>query len=123
MKSALEYLIGERIVDLSTGISSVYPLDNTTGDPVYTSMMVYTRIDFKNYNLSIFNNHEIIGPNNNSPINMTGEKVISVEENENEAIILLEKNDVIKIDLRDSAYNDPEAMCLYGPNNLCVVWN
>ena len=88
-----------------------------------TSMLVYTEINFENYELSIFNSHEIISTNNKFLINMIGQKVISVEENNVEAHIKFENNDVIKIQLGDEAYNGPEAMCLCGPDRLCVVWN
>ncbi len=86
-------------------------------------MTAYTHISFKNYRLSIFNNHEVISISNHSLINLIGARVVSVKESLEEIIISFENNDAIRIDLDDSAFNDPESLVLYGPNNLIVVWN
>jgi hypothetical protein len=123
MATHLELLIGEKIINIDTGFSSVYPLNNDTKDFSSSSMLVSTEIYFEHYTLSIFNNHELISADNHPILDIIGKKVASVQESDSEVQLRLTNNDIIKVNLSDEAYNDPEAMCLQGPDNLIVVWN
>jgi hypothetical protein len=123
MRSKLELLMGERVINVSSGLSSVFPLEDSTKDNLKTSMLVYTQVIFENYTLNIYNDHELVSEKNHSLLNIVGEKVIGIQELDKEANIKLENDDILKINLKDEAYNDPEAMSLNGPDNLCIVWN
>ena len=123
MRSKLELLMGERVINVSSGLSSVFPLEDSTKDNLKTSMLVYTQVIFENYTLNIYNDHELVSEKNHSLLNIIGEKVIGVQQLDEEANIKLENDDILRINLKDEAYNDPEAMSLHGPDNLCIVWN
>jgi|SRR5450432_1528905 hypothetical protein len=123
MSSKLDLLIGQKINKVNTGFSSVYALDAEIANDLSSSMIVHTQIFFQIYQLNIFNDHELVSSYGNSMENDIGQSVISIEESEKEALILLENGDFIKIHLSDEAFNEPEAMCLYGPDNLIVIWN
>lgn len=123
MTSRLALLIGQKIKEINTGFSSVYPLDSSEKFDLNASILVHTKINFEEYTLSIFNKHELKSKKNHAFIDTIGETVISILETEFEALIKLGNKDIIRINLEDDAYNDPEAMCLHGPNDLCIVWN
>jgi len=123
MSSKLNPLIDQKIQEVNTSFSSVYALDAEIANDLSSSMIVHTQIIFQMYQLNIFNDHEMVSSYGNYLENDIGQIVISVEESENEALILFENGDLIKIHLCDESFHEPEAMCLYGPDNLIVIWN
>jgi hypothetical protein len=123
-QSYLKYLIGQIIQRVDTDISTVIPL-NQKKEEYEQIMSVYTQIYFDEYILDVYNKAEILGGTENMRIEeLIGLKVIDTNETKEKAELIFGRGFIFKIDLRDEAYsNDPEAMCLHGPNNLCVVWN
>jgi hypothetical protein len=54
---------------------------------------------------------------------LQGLSIKKISENENEILLELENGINLNIDLTNQAYSGSEALSLYGPNNLVIVWN
>ncbi|MCP5013379.1 MAG: hypothetical protein GY942_25675 [Aestuariibacter sp.] len=70
--------------------------------------------------LNIFNTYSYDGA---SLFNVSDVKVIDVDELEEIVNIKLENGGVLLIDLKEAAYNGPEAMVLIRKGESPVVWN
>jgi hypothetical protein len=93
-------------------------------DESLQQMSVYTQIYFGEYRLDVYNKSEIAGSINSNIKDLLGSKVVETNETNEKAELFFDNGYVFIIDLREEAYsNDPDAMCLEGPNNLIVVWN
>ena len=117
----LNKIVGLIINDVYTETETIISLKEKKEEETNETISVYIQLHFNKYTLNIYNKFEII-PNRKTS-DLKGLKVISIEETKEEVNLLLDNGTCIKINLRDEAYMGPEAMCLYGPDNLCVVWN
>jgi len=71
--------------------------------------------------LSIYNEFRL--PNGDDISSLRGEKLLKAEEKQEEIILHFSNGKSLSIDLRDEAYNGPEALQLNVPGQLTVVWN
>lgn len=69
--------------------------------------------------LNIYNNYDV----SNDLSKYAGLNVISVEEQGNFMKINFDKNKSIIIDMREEAYNCPEALALILPSGEIFIWN
>lgn len=118
MTSYLNNIIGKTLNSSSISTSTVIPL-NQNGKELLT---IANSLMFEDFRLDI-NNPVTIEPNNKSFEDLIGEYVIAIKEDSKEIELKFSNNAKLKINMRDEVYYDPEAMVLYGPNDLCVVWN
>ena len=72
--------------------------------------------------LSIFNRASLSGPAAEDLDTIKGKRLVSVEESKEEAILRFEDGSSVQVDLRDDAFNGPEAMTLHEPGEPIVVW-
>ena len=120
----LSRLLGEKVTNVTSDISFLMPIDsNGNANEEVTS--IYTQIYFTKHRLHIYNRSNIFSSTNcqmNDLINLT---VVSVSEKKDTyAEIIFERDIKLNIDLRDEAYNGPEAMALFGlEDDFWVVWN
>ncbi len=120
--SYLEKLIGQVLIRSSVDTSFVVPITVSIGETSSERMSLTVQLYFENYRLSI-NNPITIDPADKEINALIGLRVIAAAEKNTEACITFENGNVLSVDMRDGVYLDPEAMCLYGPNNFFVVWN
>lgn len=73
--------------------------------------------------LSISNAYNIRNEGGVSGSELTGKKVVHVDEDDDSVRIELEGGQIIEIDLSDEGYNGPEAMVLTVPDQPTFVWN
>lgn len=74
------------------------------------------------FSLNIYNPYTISGLVNYSITNLVGNRIDRVIENDESKAFLISGEIEIRIDMKENSYNGPEAISLYGPNNLIVVW-
>jgi hypothetical protein len=77
------------------------------------------RFDDDDTTLSIYNTHVTIPP----AAALTGRKVQSVHNGPIEFRLILDGEVSLAVDLRDDAFNGPEAMVLVVAGQLITVWN
>jgi len=81
-------------------------------------------IEFEgNIQLAIYNDFKLLGLPAELSQRLIGLIVLEVEEKEDRVTISFEEGIKIEIDLRDIAYQGPEAMQLRVPGNPIMVWN
>jgi len=73
--------------------------------------------------LSIFNTLSLAGPVAGGLDAIQGKRLLSVEESEEEVTLQFEDGSLVEVDLREEAFNGPEAMALHVPGEPTVVWN
>lgn len=73
--------------------------------------------------LSIFNAVSWSGPAGAELSSIKERRVTETEEREESAQLVFDDGSVLTVDLRDSAFADPEAMVLRIPGGPIVVWN
>jgi len=73
--------------------------------------------------LNIFNVVSLTGPVAEDLDAIQGKRLSSAEESDDKAILRFEDGSVVEIDLREEAFNGPEAMELRIPGEPIVVWN
>jgi hypothetical protein len=123
-KSYLKLLVGQKIIEVTGSLSEVVSLKSNNNNTITESIMsVYVQIIFEEYQLSVFNRAEIINHPELKVQSLIGLKVVRAIETKTFAELFFENSISYRVDLRDEGNNDPEAMALYGPNNLIVVWN
>jgi len=71
--------------------------------------------------LNIYNEFKL--SNNHDVSSLNGIKVLKVEEKPEAVILYFSNGTRLDIDLRDEAYNGPEALELCVPGQPTVVWN
>ena len=82
------------------------------------------RLTFGNgINLAIYNNFTVIGIVPSDAKKLIGKAVMNVDEKESTVTITFEDGMHIQIDLKNEAYNGPEAMQLRVPGMPIVIWN
>lgn len=74
-------------------------------------------------NLAIYNTFKLVGLQQSDAPMLIGKVVINVDENEEFILIKFEDNLAICVDMRNDAYNGPEAMQLRMPGEPIVIWN
>jgi len=124
-KTFLNSIIGETIKKTNAEISTIIPLKKNKEDVGDELTLVYSQLYFDNYTLLIYNNYKIIC-NNNQAIKideLVNSRVLRTNEEKDFVELIFDNNCKLIVDLRDDAYNGPDAMCLKGPNDLFVVWN
>jgi hypothetical protein len=123
--SYLTRLIGQTIINVDTDLSYVIGLKQNKTDAGNQVMNVYVQIYFNDYRLHIYNKAEITctDSTNRNTIDLVGLTVISILEVKDFAELHFDNGCIYKIELRDEAYTDAEAMALFGPDLFWVVWN
>ena len=71
--------------------------------------------------LTIYNEFKLL--NNHDVSSLSGAKLVKVEEKPEAVILYFSNGTRLHIDLRDEAYNGPEALELRVPGQPTVVWN
>ncbi len=125
-ESYLNRLVGQTIVNITTDLSTIIPLKSEPNDAAEQAMFIYTQIYFNEYRLDVSNRSEIIfnGRIVNVEIkDLVGLTVVEAKEEKDYAALIFDNGYIFKIDLTDSAFNEPEAMSLFGPDDFWVVWN
>jgi hypothetical protein len=122
MISYIERLIGKFVTDTKMGTSTTYPIGENSDDLDFKNIEIELVIFFEDYYLNIYNPITII-PSEKELLDFIGLKVIAISETKKEMELVFDNGYKILIDLRNEVYNGPEAMCLSGPNNFCVVWD
>jgi len=103
MKSKLEVLVGLSV----TGVLKIHD---------------YVQLCFeKDITLNIYNDYRL--ENGADIISLKDAKVKKIEEERDELILYLSEAKHLHIDLRDEAYNGPEALQLNVPGEPTVIWN
>lgn len=101
-------------------------LTTLRGRAVRTALQVedYLQVHFElGCSLSIFNTMSLDGPVADDLGALFGKRLVDVDESSERAILRFEDGNTIEVDLRDEAFNGPEAMTLHIPGEPTVVWN
>lgn len=118
--TALNKLIGKAITKVTYNHTAIASINEKRAMLIESQ----TTILFEDYTLVIYNPFVIHGTDTEISLSiLEGLMLISCEERPTEIVLTLEANVKLVIDLRDESYKGPEALSLYGPNNLIVVWN
>jgi hypothetical protein len=117
----LERLLGKVITKTDTGTSIVIGRNMKEDDPNRERTFAMVQLFLEDYILNIENPMTIIPSGKELP-DLEGLKVIATDENDEEAELIFDNGNRLIINLREEAYEGPEAMCLYGPDDFCVVW-
>jgi hypothetical protein len=115
----LKKLIGCRVIRVSTDVANVVPI---TGDGKMKIEIPVTLV-FADYTLNIYNSFVIYGIIGTSLSLLEDLTVQGCEEINTEIILYLDNSVELIIDMSDKGYNGPEALSLYGPDSLIVVWD
>jgi len=122
--SVLQKLKGREIQYIKSEISTTHSI-NVLGEDFLLEIPL--EVSFAEYALKIYNPVKIKGPKGSLHLaDLKGFLVSEIYEKKNSVILELTKDDFFIeffIDLRDESYTGPEAMCLYGPKDLIVVWD
>jgi hypothetical protein len=118
MNNYLNNIIGKVLTSANISTNTVIPL-NQNGKELLT---IANSLVFEEFRLDI-NNPITLEPNNVLLEELVGAHILAVNENSEEIKLEFSNQVKLRINMRDEAYYDPEAMVLYGPNDLCVVWN
>jgi hypothetical protein len=73
--------------------------------------------------LSIYNKMSLAGPVAEDLDAIQGKRLLIAEEYEEAVVLRFDDGSVLEVDLRDEAFNGPEAMALHVPGEPIVVWN
>ena len=120
--SYLEKLIGKTVTKTDINTSTVTAIVENTDGPFNQKTSIILQLYLEEYLLNIYNPITIV-PDYKEFNDLNGSKVIAVDENKEEARLIFNNGNVLTVNMRDEVYWDPEAMCLYGPDNFFVVWN
>jgi hypothetical protein len=116
----LNKLVGKKIVNITYSNNITFSLEKKT-DALIESPTTFL---FEDYTLVIDNPFIIKGTDADTSLkileNLT---LIDCNERTDRITLTLEGNIELIIDLRRESFKGPEALSLYGPNNLIVVWN
>lgn len=122
--SAIQKLKGSEIQDIKSEISTTHSIDALGADFL---LEIPLELLFSEYVLKIYNPIKLKGPKGNFQLAyLKGFLVGEIHELKNSVILELTKDNLFfefLIDLRDESYTGPEAMCLFGPKDLIVVWD
>jgi hypothetical protein len=115
----LNKLTGKQIIEIELCGAPYYPIDNSDSKPIIVDELW---INFGEYKLNIGNNYEL-SPELDNPEALIGKVIKEVIETNDTVKINTTLGNVLTIDLRDEAFNGPEAMSLHGPENYLKIWN
>ncbi|MEZ4759719.1 MAG: hypothetical protein R2810_08015 [Flavobacteriales bacterium] len=123
--SKLNGLVGQIVLQVSDDITTYLPINSPTPFPEGGQAVIVRVINFGQYTLNIANPTRLsqAGVALDRYGAMIGRPVTGVEETEQFARIDFGPDLRLEIDLRDESFTGPEAMVLYGPDYLIVVWN
>ncbi|MBK6840598.1 MAG: hypothetical protein IPG90_21705 [Bacteroidetes bacterium] len=119
--SHLLKLIGKPILDVQTNISQSVALNDSAFQE--SKIELFLQLVFDGYHLNIYNKFELIGLTSLQYLLLKGKTINNIIESKENVVFYLNEGIRFILDLRDDAFIGPEAMCLYGPDNLIVVWN
>ncbi len=117
----LEILKGREIQDVITEISLIIPINRSTDHEILIEIPLKIIID--EYTLFINNKWAFVSSTLKSIENLKGKRIVKIESFSQMLKLSINNLDYIKVDLSDNGYTGPEALALYGPNDLIVVWN
>ncbi|MGZ4042735.1 MAG: hypothetical protein ACXVPU_11405 [Bacteroidia bacterium] len=121
-RTYLTKLIGSIIQKVDSSISTIVKIKNNEDDQENVKMIVGIQLSFEEYTLNIYNPAHISFKDKELK-DLIGLKVVMVSETKEEAELCFDDGCKLIINIRDEAYEGPEAMSLYGPNDFWVVWN
>jgi len=115
--SQLQQLIGKRLKGLVHDISRTIPIQSS--QKVNEDIDLHLQMLFDEYTINIYNRHSF----DESNLEDFKNQVLSnVDETDSEVIFHFGSKS-IRVDMTDQGYTGPEALSLYGPNNLIAVWS
>ena len=119
--SYLDKIKGQQIIDIQELSETYYPIQSSKDDKSEPQTVPSIWMDLGEYKITITNpvTLENCAGDIYSFINQTISKVIDTDE---QACLITTSGQKLIIDLRSEAYIGPEAMVLYGPNDLIVVY-
>lgn len=117
----LQQLVGKTVANTELITGTVIARKASRDEPDNIQIELTWQMYLEDYILNIYNAMSI-RPDEKEFDDLRGLKVIAVDENKERAELIFDNGTKLQVDLRDEAYTGPEAMCLYGPDNLCVVW-
>jgi hypothetical protein len=120
-KSYLKQLLGKLVTATDTGTSIIIGINMKEGDPDRERTFAMVQLFIEDYILNI-ENPTTIYPLGKELDDLEGLKIIAVEETKEEAELIFDNGSRLIVNLRDEAYEGPEAMSLRGPNNFFVSW-
>ena len=121
-KSYLERLIGKIVTKTDINTSTAINLGNSNDEPANVKFEISLQLFLEEYLLDIYNPITVIPSDKELP-DFVGLKVVAISDTKEEGELIFDNGYKIVVNMRDEAYYGPEAMCLYGPENLIVVWN
>lgn len=120
--SYLKKLIGKTVTKTDIKTSSVSPITKFKVETINIKTSIVIQLHLEDYLLNI-NNQITISPDYKEFNDLKGLKIIATDESNEEVKLTFSNGTVLYVNLRDEAYWDPEAMCLYGPDNFFIAWN
>lgn len=117
---SLEILKGKQILDIDTEIDIVAPINSPEQE---IQIEIPLRLIFDQYSLLIYNQWSIISPSGNRINDLKRQAIVEILIESEILTFRIGDSNIIRVNLNDSGYTGPEAMVLYGPENLIVVWN
>jgi hypothetical protein len=118
---SFEILKGRKVVDVETEVSVTSALENAGKDNVLIEIPL--KISFDEYVLFIYNKWSFVSTSLKDIGDLKGKKIVGIKILSQILELMFNGSDCIKIDLTDDGYIGPEALVLYGPENLIIVWN
>lgn len=118
----LTRLIGSIIQKTDTDITTVVAIKMHKDDEESVKMIIGIQLYFEEYILNIYNPAKITF-HDTALNNLIGLKVIEVNETKESAELMFDNGCKLIVNMKEEAYEGPEAMALYGPNDFWVVWN
>lgn len=118
----IEGLQGKTIRSVSNEISETFVINPQIKPSENESKVeLFVRIGVGEYYLHVYNPYNLVGIV--SINDLIGRRIVKTEECEDSISFIFEENTRLTINLSDNAFIGPEALVLFGPDNLCVVWN
>lgn len=118
----LQYLVGEIVINTTLTTSTIIARKANNDEPDNIQLELTWQLYINNYILNIYNPISI-KPDEKEFDDLKGLRIIAANENKERVELVFDNGCKLQVDLRDESYTGPEAMCLYGPDDLCVVWN
>ncbi|KAA5536450.1 hypothetical protein F0919_01935 [Taibaiella lutea] len=121
LQTYLQRLIGKTVTNTVITTSTVIArkIDKDDPDNIKTELTFQLYID--DYTLNIYNPITIL-PSEKDFADVKGLKIVAVEESDEKAELIFDNSYNLIVDMRDEAYDGPEALYLTGPNHFWVAW-
>jgi hypothetical protein len=117
----LKRLIGKVVNKTEISSSIIIGRNMKADDPNRERTFVMLQLFIEDYILNISNPITIIPSYKELP-DLEGLKIIAVHETDEEAELIFDNGNRLIVDMRDEAYEGPEAIYLTGPDGFWVVW-